>query len=99
MKIGQTIKLLRKKRAMTKGIFADKAILSTHTLELIETGGMKPNEEVIKRIAEALDISIPFITFYAIDANDVPEDKKEMFELLHPHIKLLVDEILFPKKQ
>ena len=95
MNIGLIIKKVRKLKGYKQYVLAYKAGITQSHLSGIESGRKTPSLKVIELIANALDIPTPFLIFYSITEIDVPEHKKSMYKILQPHIKLIIDDIIF----
>lgn len=61
MSFGERLKKVRKMRGLTQQDLADKLELPRPTMAGYETKGYEPNFETLKRIANALDVSIDYL--------------------------------------
>ncbi len=98
MKLGKTIKKIRSSRHMTQLELATKAGITQAYLSLIEGEKKQPNMDVLSDISKAIGLSVPFLIFYSIGDEDVPKEKKEIYKVLHPHMKQMVDELMKKEK-
>lgn len=58
MEIGKRIKEIRESISMTQSELADKLDLSVHTISKYEQGQRKPKLDMLKEIAEALEVNV-----------------------------------------
>lgn len=93
MNIGRSIKQLRKERRISQKKFAEETGISNTYLSLVEAGKRDCTIHFLESIAKGLDIPLPVIFWFSIEAKDVPEDKKEHFEFLKPSIDALIKSI------
>ncbi|TRZ41674.1 helix-turn-helix domain-containing protein [Robertkochia solimangrovi] len=93
MDLGKVIKLLRKKQGLNQKELASRCGLSQTYLSLIEGNRKEPNLATLKAIANELNVSLPILFFMSLGKEDVPESKREMFEILEPTIKDLIKQI------
>ena len=90
MNIGAAIKTLRIKKLMKQNELAEKSGLSVNALSMIEKDKTFPKKETIKKICEALQIPVCFLLFFSIDEDDVPSEKKVVFNSLSEAVKTLI---------
>ena len=92
MTIGQVIKLLLKKKNITQIDLAKQIGKSTTAVSQIIRGQYNPTSETLEKISKALDVPVPVIHFLTISDDDIPEDKKQLYNLLAPSMnKFLYD--------
>ena len=89
MNIGIAIKSIRKKLSITQYELADKCNISQTSLSQIETGVKRPSQKTITKMCTVLDIPESIIYIVAMQASDVPESKKSVYELVYPSIRNL----------
>jgi transcriptional regulator with XRE-family HTH domain len=94
MDIGQTIKGFRKKRSLSQVELAKKMKIAPASLSQIESGKKRAGPKMIKRLSKALDVPEPLIYLLSTEENDIADKKKQLFKLLFPTIKGLVNQIL-----
>jgi len=97
MDLGNAIKEIRKKKNMSQQELAMKVRISVNALSLIETNVTWPQNNNLNKICEALGINKTYLLFFSIDASDIPDEKKEMFEMLHKPMKDILLSIPEPK--
>lgn len=93
MNIGQAIKEIRKNKDLSQGELAALIPLSQTSLSLIESGAKNPSSATVKKICVALEISEPLLYVMATDEADIPEQKRELFRILFPAIKGMINQI------
>ncbi len=94
MNIGTGIKLIRKSKGISQGELAEKCGLSQASLSQIENGLKRPSAKNMKKLCDVLDVPEIFIYLYTLEDVDVPESKKEVFNLLYPSVKEMMGKIL-----
>ena len=93
MNLGNIISNLRKSKGFKQGEFADICNITQAYLSQIESNKKEPNLSCLKLISEKLDVPLPVIFFLSIDKEDVPDKKKESFEMLQPMVKAFIKEV------
>lgn len=93
MNIGQVIKSSRKSKGIKQGEFSTLCDISQTYLSLIESNQKEPNIATLKIIAENLGMSLPVMFFLSLDENDIPKRKQEIFKVLEPSIKGMIQQI------
>lgn len=89
MNIGEAIKEMRTDRRLSQKELAEKAAISQNALCNIEKGYSFPSKDTIKAICDAMDIPVSWLLFSLITEEDVPEEKRAIFNALRePMIKL-----------
>lgn len=92
MEIGTAIKLLRKERGLTQKQLAEVCEISVNALSQIEINTSFPQKTTINKICEALNYPISYLLFFSISEDDIPEEKKVVFNSLNSAIKsVLID--------
>lgn len=89
MNLGKAIKDLRKGQGLSQEELAAHAGLTQAALSRIENGN-RPSEETLKKICKALNIPESMVYVAALEKEDVPEDKKFLYDQLFPVIKNMV---------
>lgn len=94
MDIGTSIKTLRKKKGISQKDLAQKVGIAGASLSQIENNAVFPQKSTINRICEELQIPSSYLLFFSIGEEDVPEEKRGIFNTLNKMIgDLLLDEI------
>lgn len=86
MNEGNSIRLIRKRMRLTQQEMAAKCGLSQTALSQIENGLKRPSLKTLKKICTALDVPEALIYILGMEQADVPENKKEVYNLLYPSI-------------
>lgn len=94
MNIGKAIKELRKQKEMSQIEFAEKIGISTTSLSQIESGIKKPSSKTLKAISTSLNVSEPMLYLLATEKEDIPEEKKHLYNLLFPSIEGLIKQLV-----
>lgn len=97
MNLGNTIKILRKKKGLQQIELAKLCKLSQTYLSQIENNQKEPNISTLKQIALNLNIPLPFIFILSLDEADIPEQKRKIFDVLSPSIKNILNELIEPE--
>lgn len=93
MDIGSAIKAVRTRKKITQKDLASKCNISANALCSIEKNASFPSKETINRICDALEIPVSYLLFFSITEEDIPEEKKSIFNALkEPIQKILVDD-------
>lgn len=90
MDIGNTIKFFRKEKRLSQIDLAQKCGITSTYLSLIENGKKEPTIALVRVIAEKLEIPLPVFLFSAITDNDIPEDKKDFFNMVKPSVEKIL---------
>lgn len=96
MSLGETISQLRKEAGFTQGELAEACNLSQTYLSQIEKGKKEPTWTSLNKISDVLGVPLPVLVFLTIREENIPEKKREAFNMLFPSIKGFLIE-LFPK--
>lgn len=90
MKLGNIISSVRKEKGYKQGVLAKELGITQTYLSQIERDKKEPNLSLLKKIAASLGIPLPIIFFFALEADDLPEDKRGMFDQIFPKAKDLI---------
>ena len=94
MNLGTAIKTVRKERGLGQKDLADRCGLSVNALSQIEINASFPHKTTIEKIAEALQVPVSYLLFFSISEEDIPEEKRKVFNTLNGAIKdILIDTI------
>ena len=94
MNIGSSIKKIRKARSLSQGDLSDLSGISRTGLSKIENGDAVPTQKNLKKISDALKVTPQLVYILAIDRDDVPDNKKVLFDALLPSFQNLAEQIL-----
>jgi len=87
MNIGKAIKALLERKEMTQKELASKTGLSPTSISLLMTGQTEPRKETIELIAQALDVKPELLRFLSLSKEDVPEEKRALYDLVWPQLE------------
>ncbi len=94
MNLGQSIKSIRKKKNLGQKEIAEKCGISINSLSQIETNSTFPHKQTIEKLAEVLEVPLSYILFLSITEEDIPEEKKVVFNSLNSAVKsIIIDSI------
>lgn len=91
MNLGQTIKVLRKKKGFKQNEFAEQCHISQTYLSQIESNQKDPNLSILKEISKNLNVALPILFFLSIDEEDVSKEKKEIFKIISPTMNKMIE--------
>lgn len=93
MNIGLTISRLRKEQKLSQSELAAAADITQTSLSQIENGLNRPNQKTLDAICKKLGVAEPLLYILSLEENDVPEDKKAIFDALYPLIKEMMTKL------
>lgn len=82
MDIGKAIKTLRLKRGYSQKQLASLVDKSETAISLIESGKSIPQTKRIKEISSALGVEPTYLLLFALEKEDIPNDKRVLFDTL-----------------
>ncbi len=84
MHIGSSIRLVRKGKCMSQIALSGKTGITQAALSHIESGNARPGIKTLAAVSKALETPVAVLHLMAIDKNDFPKSKRELFEVLWP---------------
>lgn len=94
MEIGTAIKTLRSKRGISQKDLASRIGITAPSLSQIENNAVFPHKSTILKICEELDIPSSYLLLFSIEEDDVPIEKRAIFNTMNKMIKdLLLEDI------
>jgi transcriptional regulator with XRE-family HTH domain len=91
MELGKAIKQIRVEISKQNQLdFATGVGITQTHLSQVENGKKNPSQGLLKKIAAHVKIPANVIALYALTEDDVPDNKKEAFNVLIPAIKDLI---------
>lgn len=90
MDLGKAIAEVRVKKGWTQKQAGDKIGYTPQQLSIIENK-RDFSSKVLQKICKAYDALPVAVVFMATDINDVPEDKKDFYLKLKPHLQAIID--------
>lgn len=94
MKIGSIIKAERKKRDLSQNQLAARCSITVTYLSLIENNKKEPTVSLLRTIAENLNLPLPILLFMSLADEDIPESKKEFFNIVKPSIDSILQNLI-----
>jgi len=94
MKIGSQIKEIRKKKGIKQYELAESVGISKSYLSQVEKDLRNPSTECLEAISFKLSIPLSILFFKSIEESDIDEKKKDVFNILHPVIDNLVNQLI-----
>lgn len=92
MDIGNAIKSLRQKKKISQKDLANLSKISVNALCQIENNASFPQKGTIAKICDVLEVPTSYLLLFSITNEDVPEDKKDVFDSISTALKnILVD--------
>ena len=92
MNLGSVIRDIRRKKGLTQREFALKCGITQTYLSQIENNLKEPNISRLRDIGENLETPLPILFFLSMNEEDVPQEKREAFQLVNPSVKSLINE-------
>lgn len=87
MDLGKAIKLLLEKKGMTQKQLATETQLSPTSISLLMKGHTQPRKETLEQVAKALGVKPEFLLLLSLSKDDVPDDKRALYDLVWPQIE------------
>lgn len=94
MDLGSTIKYLRIQKGFNQREFAETCSITPSYLSQIEKNQKEPNLGTLKVICTKLGMPLPFLFFLAMDVHDVQSEKREVYNLIQPALKELIQNLM-----
>lgn len=94
MKIGSAIQQIRKKKGISQLELSVELHISQAALSQIENNVKKPSEKTLENICKALDTPKALFYVMSIEENDIPSEKKDVYDALFQSIKNLVVDVV-----
>lgn len=91
MNLGRAIKELRKEKGWSQGELAQRVGLSQMSVSHIERGAKTPSSKNLARIIKELGTTEMVLRIMAFEREDVPLEKRLMFDEIQPVIKKLIN--------
>jgi len=92
MNLGKAIKELRKKQELSQDELALASKITQAALSQIENG-KRPGSTTLKKISQALNVPVSLIYALGMEKDDVPKEKKVLYDQLFPVIQSLITQI------
>ncbi|SHK68923.1 helix-turn-helix domain-containing protein [Epilithonimonas mollis] len=98
MTIGEVIKDLLRRKNISQKELAGRIGKSTTAVSQIVKGVYQPTPDTLEKIAKELDIPVAIIHFLTISEDQIPEDKKEMYNFFAPTMEDYIYKIFAMEK-
>ena len=85
---------------MSQKQLADHCSITVTYLSLIENDKKEPTVSLLRTLAENLHLPLPILLFMSLDDEDIPESKKEFFNIVKPSIDSMLQNLIedaYPK--
>lgn len=99
MNIGPTIRRLRKQKGLSQTEFGNLTGITQTTLSQIENGQTTPHKATLSKICEVLNVPEQLLVVLSIEEEDVPENKRNMYDTLYPTIKDFMMKIFYEEDE
>ncbi len=90
MKVGETLKTIRKGKKLSQMTVCAKVGLSQTWLSQIEADLREPSPEMLRKICKFYKVPYQVVVWKSIEDKDIPKDKKELFNKLSPVVNSLI---------
>lgn len=87
MNVSKGIKTLLDRRGISQKELAKLINKSETSISLIMKNKTQPRKETLEAIANALSVSSEVILLLSVEKEDVPENRKEYYDILWPNIE------------
>lgn len=98
MTLGKAIHSIRKQRGINQVELANSCGISQAALSQIENNSIKPSSKTLELICNKLDVSRSLLMVLSLEEDDVPSDRKLIYDKLFPQIKELALKLLEGKE-
>lgn len=82
MNVGEAIKEIRKSKGLSQKELAAKCGLSANAMCSIEKSISIPSKDSLEKICKALNISTSYLLFFSVTDDDIPEEKRIVFNTM-----------------
>ena len=91
MNIGKAIETLRKEHDASQIEFAESIGITQSYLSLIENGHKTPSLEVIKKVADSVNVPLAVLFWFSVEREDIrSEEKFKTYDILKPMIDKMI---------
>lgn len=91
MNLGIAIRSLRKNKGLNQGEFSTRLGISQGYLSQIENEEKTPSVEMLVKISDTLETPLAVMFWFTLTEQDVPENKRDVYQYLKPSIDNLVN--------
>lgn len=93
MKLGESVKNLRKEIGLSQKDLAKRIGVTQTYLSLIESGKKVPSVPVLESIAGLFKSPLPVLLWFSVEITDVPIEKREAYKMLKPSIDQMIKSV------
>lgn len=94
MKLGMTIASLRRQKGWKQQDLAEELGISPSYLSQVEHERKEPSLSLLRGISNTLEVPLPFLFFMSLSRDDIPERKREAYDILSPVAHSLIQSVL-----
>lgn len=98
MDLGGAIKAQRKKIGINQGELAKLCDITQSYLSMIEKNKKEPNLATLKILSKNLGIPTPILFFMSLDESDIPDTKKDAYNVVSDSLESLVNSLFLNKQ-
>lgn len=98
MHIGSAIKCIRKKIDLSQQELSQRCHITQTALSQIEAGLKMPSQRTLDKLCHALEIPEFMIYILAFEENDIPNNKREAYNVVYPIIQNLLLQMAMPSR-
>ncbi|MCB9231440.1 MAG: helix-turn-helix transcriptional regulator [Bacteroidia bacterium] len=93
MNLGFSIKDIRNRRGLSQAALAQQCETTQEYISNLERGKQTPSKEMLDKISDVLNVPAEVIYLFSLDGENVPEDKKSLYESIVPQFKEALEEL------
>ena len=93
MNFGNAVYMIRKNLNLSQQEFAKIIEIDQSYLSLIENNKKKPSLTLLEKIGSKTNTPFPILMFFSLSADDISEEKKQLFNIIFPKIKEMILDI------
>ncbi len=99
MDIGETLRGLRKRKGLSQKKLAELTNISPTYISQIENGKRNPTIEIFEVIGKVLNVPFPIISFWSLDIDSIPKEKRKDYLRIEPALKAMLSEVFFQESK
>ena len=96
MNLGNTLRIIRKKKGFTLESVYNKTGYSASHLSLTENNKNEPSIKMLRKLAKVYNIPVPIIFFYSIEDSDIQKNII-IFKIVKPLIETIIEHCFYDK--
>lgn len=94
MKIGQSVKKVRKLKGVNQGEFSKTIGITQSYLSLIENDKRMPSMDLLEKMAKCFGMPLQFMLWFSITEDQIADSKLEFYRALKPAMDEIVNAIM-----